>query len=285
MWTRAVDNTATASGTPPTGADVTATDTTRPRSRGTRRSPGQAGRHAVRHHGRLDDRLHVRGDQHRQRDARPVASTVGTDLPGATLAPGATTCTATYTMTRRSRLRQCELRPRPDAPATADSADTTDTPIAPVRRSAGQAAGTRRHRRHTIAYSFLVTNTGNVTLTGVAVADPQVGGVLPGDHAGAGCVHDLHGDVHADPGRRGRRDVSTTPRRRRGTARSAPADRRRTRRRRRSRPDPAITLDKQAGVPSGNAAGDTIDYTLRGDQHRQRDARPGQRRRPDDRAR
>ena len=35
---------------------------------------------------------------------------------------------------------------------------------------------------------------------------------------------------------------------------------------------PAITLDKGAGTPTGNAAGDTIDYTLRGDQHRQRDA-------------
>ncbi|MEZ5191687.1 MAG: hypothetical protein R2734_03660 [Nocardioides sp.] len=27
-------------------------------------------------------------------------------------------------------------------------------------------------------------------------------------------------------------------------------------------PDPSLTLDKQAGTPTGNAAGDTIDYTF-----------------------
>ncbi len=109
-----------------------------------------------------------------------------------------------------------------------------------------------------------MTNTGNVTLTAVTVDDPLVGTVsLPGDDAGAGGVDDLHGDVHADPGRCGRRGG--------GQHRDRDGDRRRSaaaveatdtdvdpdhRRLRRSR------LDKQAGAPSGNTAGDTIDYTF-----------------------
>ena len=45
-----------------------------------------------------------------------------------------------------------------------------------------------------ITWSFLVKNTGTVTMTTVAVTDPKAGAiVLPGHDAGPGCVDDVHG--------------------------------------------------------------------------------------------
>ena len=106
-----------------------------------------------------------------------------------------TTCTATYTLTQadvdaghrgqhRDRVR-ARRRPVPDVTAT----DSTSTPIAAGRRRSplDKQAGTptrERPRARTIDYSFVVTNTGNVTLDPVAVDDPKVGtGVLSGRRA------------------------------------------------------------------------------------------------------
>ena len=58
--------------------------------------------------------------------------------------------------------------------------DSTDTPIAAgpaitLDKQAGTPTGTTAGS--TIDYTFVVTNTGNVTLTGVSVDDPKVGTV------------------------------------------------------------------------------------------------------------
>ena len=59
----------------------------------------------------------------------------------------------------------------------------------------------------TITWSFLVQNTGTVSVTGLAVTDAKAGaGQLPGDGAGPGRLDDLHlRGVLDHPGRRGRR--------------------------------------------------------------------------------
>ena len=100
---------------------------------------------------------------------------VGTvTCPVTTLAPGAsTTCTATYTLTQADVdagvVDNTATATGTDPSGTDVTAtDTTSTPIPPapsiaLDKTAGTPTGTTAGS--TIDYTFLVTNTGNVTLT------------------------------------------------------------------------------------------------------------------------
>ena len=160
-------------------------------------------------------------------------------------------------------------RPRRADDASATDTTTTTIPADPsiaLDKTAGTPTGSTSGS--TIAYTFLVTNTGNVTLNPVAVDDPKVGTVLcpttalaPGASTTCTATYTLtqldvdSGAVNntataygnppgGDPTDTGD-DTSASD------STSTPIT-----------PGPAITLVKTAGTPSGNIAGDTIDYAF-----------------------
>ena len=208
-------NSATVAATPPTGAPVTATDTTD--------SPIAAGPSIT-----LDKAAGApSGDTAGSTVAYSFVVTntgnvtltgVGVNdpqvgpvnCPTTTLAPGAsTTCTATYTLTQAdvdagAVVNTATVAGTPPAGAAVTATDTVTTslpanPVITLDKQAAAATGSTAGA--TIAYSFVVTNTGNVTLHGVAITDAQGRpGHLCGHHAGPRCDHDLHEDLHADPG-------------------------------------------------------------------------------------
>jgi uncharacterized repeat protein (TIGR01451 family) len=112
---------------------------------------------------------------------------VGTvDCPVTTLAPTeSTTCTATYTLTQADvdsgHVANTATATGTDPNGTdVDATDSTDTPIPAgpailLDKQAGAPSG--NSVGDAIEYSFVVTNTGNVTLTNITVDDPKVGAV------------------------------------------------------------------------------------------------------------
>ncbi len=96
-----------------------------------------------------------------------------------------TTCTKTYTLTQADVdsghvANTASVAGTPPTGAAVGSTDSTDTLIAAgptLTLDKTAAAPTGNTAGSTIAYSFLVTNTGNVTLTSVGVTDPKVGPV------------------------------------------------------------------------------------------------------------
>ena len=211
---------------------------------------------------------------------------VGTvNCPATTLAPGAwTTCTATYTITQAdvdsgavNNTATAQGTP-PSGPAVTSPPDSTSTPTdttttLTLAKTAGTPVDVNGNGAvdagDTIAYSFLVTNTGAVTLTGVGVADPKVGTVLcpattlqPGDSTtctatyaitqadvNSGSVDNIaaaSGTPPTGPSVTSTPDATSTP-----TSTSA-----------------AISVDKTAGTPAdvnGNGrvdAGDAIDFSF-----------------------
>ena len=201
----------------------------------------------------------------------PLVGTVA--CPVTTLAPTeSTTCTATYTLTQADvdagHVANTATVTGTDPNDTdVDATDSTDTPSRPARRSRWTSRPARRpgpRAGDTIDYSFVVTNTGNVTLTGIVVDDPLVGAVdcpvttlaptesttctatytLTQADVDAGVVDNTATVTGTDPNGT---DVDATD------TDSVPIP-----------ASPAITLDKQAGTPTGGQRGRHHRLQLRG---------------------
>ena len=191
--------------------------------------------------------------------------------PVTTLAPGeSTTCSATYVLTQADvdAGSVTNTATATGTPPVGDPVDATDSVTTGIDQSASIAldkqAGTPSGSGagDTVDYSFVVTNTGNVTLDPVSVDDPTVGAVdcpvsslAPGASTTCTATYVLtQADVDAGhvansatvsgspPTGADVTAVDTTD-----TAIVA---------------GPAVGLVKTAGAPSGNAAGDTIDYSF-----------------------
>ena len=269
-----VDNTATASGTPPTGPAVTAVDSTHtaiaaaPSLTLDKTAGALTGNHVgdtldytflivntgnvTLYDGGLDDPK-----------VGPVSCPVSFLSPG-----GSTTCTASYTLTQAdvdaghvaNTATATALPPTGDPVLVSDS---TDTPIAAdpeltLDKQSGSPSG--HFAGDQIDYTFVVTNSGNVTLTQVSVADPQVGTVtcpatslVSGASTSCTATYTLtQADVDAGRVENTATASGTPPTGDAVTASDTvsttiPAA-------------PGLTMDKQAGTPSGNTAGSTIDY-------------------------
>jgi uncharacterized repeat protein (TIGR01451 family) len=187
----AINNTATASGTPPTGPAVTDTD---PNTVPVTQTPAidlvksaspstvVAGGDLVTYSFLVTNVGNVTLNGVAVNDSLPGLSAV--TCPVTTLVPGAsTTCTATYTVTQADmdagRIDNTAIAEGfgPTGPAVTDTDSTTvtaaATPSIAVVKSAIPTTVTAAGQ--TVAYTFAVTNTGNVTLTAVTVSDPLPG--------------------------------------------------------------------------------------------------------------
>ena len=284
-------NTATATGTPPTGPDVTDSDSTDTlilsdpsialdKSAGPVVDGDGNGADAG---DTIDFEFVVTNTGNVTLDPVSVDDpAVGAvDCPVDVLAPDdSTTCTATYTLTQLDVdaghfANTATASGTPPVGGPVDDEDSTDTPVTAgpalsLDKSAGpvvDADGNGPDAGDTVDYTFEVSNTGNVTLTGIGVTDPTVAGVVcpdttlaPGDTTTCTATYTLtQADVDAG-------EVVNT-----ATASGTPP----------TGPPveatdtvttavpaaPAITLDKSAGpIVDGDAngpdAGDTIAYEL-----------------------
>jgi uncharacterized repeat protein (TIGR01451 family) len=206
--------------------------------------------------------------------------------PVTTLAPGAsTTCTGTYTLVQADldagrvvNTAHAEGTPpatpgnpnppRVPSPEDEETTDLTSAPALTIVKTAGQPSGTAVGS--TIAYSFLVTNTGNVTLTGIAVVDDKLSSapVCPVTTLAPGATTTCTGTytlvqadldagrvvntAHAEgtpPATPGNPNPPRVPSPEDEETSVLPAM-------------PSLTLVKTAGSPSGNAVGSTIPYSF-----------------------
>ncbi len=191
-----INDTATASGTPPSltpvtsapsSASVTATQTgtlalTKTASPTTVSAVGQR----VTYTFTVTNKTNVRVANVAVTDTQAFPAgplTSGPTCTATTLEPAAsTTCTATYTVTQAD-LDNGSLVDFAVATATTATGTTLTSNTATATVTATQTPGVKITKTaspttvttvgQTVTYTFLVTNTGNVTLTGLAVADTQ----------------------------------------------------------------------------------------------------------------
>ena len=136
--------------------------------------------------GRPGHHLHVRGDEHRQRDRASGSISVTDDKvtvvcpPTASLAPGqSVTCTASHTMTQADLdAGQIVNVASASNGVVTSPPDTVTVPAIqkPLLSIVKSSPTTSLSAPQTVNYSYLVTNTGNVTVTGIALVDDNVGG-------------------------------------------------------------------------------------------------------------
>ena len=271
-----VANTATATGTPPTGDPVTPEDSTdtpivsEPSISLTKTAGAPSGNTAG---STIEYSFLVTNTGNVTLTSVNVADPkVGAvDCPVDVLAPtDSTTCTATYTLTQADvdagevvNTATASGTPPTGDPVTDDSTVTTPIPAEPSMsfdKQAGTPSG--NNAGDTIEYTFVLTNTGNVTLTDVAVNDPKVGAVdcpvdvlAPTESTTCTATYTLT-QADVDSGEVVNTATAT------GTPPTGdpvtPEDSTTTP----ITSEPGLTLDKQAGTPSGNSAGDTIEYTF-----------------------
>ena len=194
--------------------------------------------------------------------------------PVTTLAPAtSTTCTGTHTITQAEvnagtvNNSATAIGTPPGGGTTTSPPDTTNTPIAPapsltIDKTAGTPSGSTAGS--TIAYSFLVTNTGNVTLTGIVVNDALLDAaavcasttLLPSATTTCTGTHTItQAEVNAGAVDNSATATGTPPG---GGTTTSPPDTTNTP----IAPAPSLTIDKTAGTPSGSTAGSTIAYTF-----------------------
>ena len=291
-----VVNTATVTGTPPTGSNVSGSDST------TTAFAGTAAIDLVKTAGAITD---VDGNGADAGDtitysfkvtnigtvtltsvaaADPLFSPAGITCPKSTLVPAESmTCTnKTYTLTQANvdagkvtNTATAAGTPPTGPTVTDDSSTTTPVPAAPsidLKKTAGAITDTDHNgpdAGDTITYTFKVTNTGNVTLNPVTVADAKVGPVTcpsgalaPG--ASVDCTAAAYALTQADVNA-GKVDNAAT------ATGTAPSGTKVTDDDSTSTPiaaGPSITLVKTAGAivdtdGNGDDKGDTITYTFK----------------------
>ncbi|PZO06111.1 MAG: hypothetical protein DCF27_13085, partial [Lysobacteraceae bacterium] len=194
--------------------------------------------------------------------------------PVTTLAPGAsTTCTGTHTITQAeinagvvNNSATASGTP-PGGGTTTSPPDTTSTPIAAapaltIDKTAGVPSGATAGS--TIGYTFLVTNTGNVTITGIVINDVNLDAaavcpvttLAPGASTTCTGTHTItQPEINAGVVNNSATASGTPPG---GGTTTSPPDTTSTI----INIVPRLTIDKTAGTPSGATAGSTIDYTF-----------------------
>ncbi|MDR6841334.1 DUF7507 domain-containing protein [Pseudoxanthomonas sacheonensis] len=194
--------------------------------------------------------------------------------PAATLAVGANmTCTGTHTITQAevnagaANNSATVTGTPPVGPPVTSPPSTTTTPIttAPaltIVKTAGAPSG--NSAGSTLGYTFVVTNTGNVTLSGIVINDAQLDApavcdvttLLPGAIATCTGTHTItQAEVNAGTVNNSATATGTPPV---GPPVTSPPSTTTTP----ITTAPALTIVKTAGTPSGNSAGSTLGYTF-----------------------
>ncbi|MCR6625743.1 MAG: hypothetical protein NVV67_05625 [Pseudoxanthomonas sp.] len=276
-----VNNSATATGTPPTGPSVTSPpDTTSTpiasapgltivKTAGT--PTGSTAGSTIAYSFLVTNTGNVTITGIVVNDAQLDAAAV---CPVTTLAPGEdTTCTGTHTITQAEvnagvvNNSATATGTPPTGPSVTSPPDTTSTPIASapgltIVKTAGTPTGSTAGS--TIAYSFLVTNTGNVTITGIVVNDAQLDAaavcpvttLAPGEDTTCTGTHTItQAEVNAGVVNNSATATGTPPT---GPSVTSPPDTTSTP----IASAPGLTIVKTAGTPTGSTAGSTIAYSF-----------------------